>query len=123
MRPSHFEVGGPSSGAAGSQLAASAEVERLPVRTDLADSVTAARAGLTSFHMDRHERPVLLGLVVIGVGEDRLDGPRQNSRYSGDHRLLFSGLQRSPPPERQQARLEQDLVRVRVADAGQELLV
>ncbi len=105
------------------ELAAPAEVERLPVRSELADPMPAAGARLASFHMHRHERPGLLRLLVVRVGQNRLDRPRKHRRDRRKQCLLLRRLQRRPPPQGQQPGLEKDLVRVRVTDPGEELLV
>src|SRR5438309_2581913 len=73
--------------------------------------------------MHRHERPVLLRLLVVRVRQDRLDRPRQHGRNRPKQRILLLRLKRRPPPQRQQPRLEQDLVRVSVADPCEKLLV
>src|SRR5580704_528547 len=46
-------------------MAASAEVQRLSVRCDLADPVPPPRAGFSSFHIHGHERTVVLRLFVV----------------------------------------------------------
>src|SRR5207253_2357181 len=105
------------------ELAASAEVQRFPVGAQLADPVPAPGAGFPAFHVHRHEGSILLRLFVVRVGQDRLNRSREDQRDRAVKRLLLLRFQRCPPPQRQEARLEKDLVRVGVADPGQELLV
>src|SRR5207302_17193 len=106
-----------------SELATAAEIQGLSVGAQLADPVAAARAALAALGVHLHEAPVLLRLVVIGVREDRLDGPPEGGRQGAKELFLLLRPERRPAAQRQQPGLEQDLVGVGVADPGQEGLV
>src|SRR2546422_7713337 len=105
---------------AGLELAAPAEVERLPIRAELADAMAASRAVLAVPAVHLHEAPVLFRLVVVGVGEDCLDGTVQDRRDGLVQRPLLREVQRGAAAERQKTRLAEDLVRIAVADAAEK---
>src|ERR1700682_4056970 len=104
-------------------LAATTEVGRFASRGQLGDAMTTAWALLLPLGVDRHEAAVLLVRLVLRLRLDR--GDRRPQDFSGrcikaNHLIR---LERGPLAQWQQSRLVQDLVRVGVADAGDERLV
>src|ERR1700694_2446516 len=104
-------------------LAAAAEVGRFTSRGQLGDAVTTPWALVLALAVDRHEAAVLLMRLIFWLGLDRRDrGPQDFSsrRIKANHLIR---LERGPLAQRQQFRLVQDLIRVGIADAGDEGLV
>src|ERR1700731_733340 len=104
-------------------LAATTEVGRLAAGGQFGDAVTAARALLLSLGVDLHEATVLLVRLILRLRLDRLDGLAQDLSGGRMQSYHLIGLQRGALAQRQEARLVEDLIRVGVADAGDERLV
>src|ERR1700730_857475 len=104
-------------------LAAATEVGRFTSRGQLGDAVTTPWALLLPLAVDRHEAAFLLVRLIFRLGLDRRDRRPQDfpgRRVQANHLI---GLERGALAERQQFRLVQDLIRVGVANAGDERLV
>src|SRR5205807_4689960 len=115
----------PSGGGSGwgLMLAATTEVGRLASGGQFGNAVTTAWTLLLSLGVDPHEAAVLLVRLVLWLGLDRLDCLAQDFSGRSVEPNDFIRLERRALSERQQACLVQDLVRVGVADAGDEGLV
>src|SRR5437879_2560401 len=85
----------------GSFLAAPTEVQRLAIRAELADAVAAPGAALAIPSVHLHEAPVLLRLVVVRVGQDRLDRTPEHRRYGLVQALRLRGVPRGAAAEAQ----------------------